>query len=374
MSQLIQYQLKIYLIVEEIDVMDSLLDIHGRLKFNGVPDDLLHFGCHKLPFVSEDAYDLMTSSPWGSYPFACCLSHDIDHLAMHPNLKAWLLKIGSDVRNLAVTHNKLMMKTLLANRLPYLGKLDAYRRAIDGFLHVESKHNAKGTYFFKTAEPSRYDSTIDLNVVVDLIRQVENAGHEAGFHPGYQTMFDFDLMKSEKDIFDSIVANKIYGVRQHYLRLAIPDTWIMHAKLNFLYDSSFSYSSHPGFMGGTCYPFKPVVEDHELNLWVLPLTVMDVTVLCGTSQNIPELKATIKHLADEVKRVHGVFVLLWHNSFPVDFTSKKWIGIYGDVIDMLQDEGAWFGSGRDIIECYAKGEKAFSRSEMFVKKQRGGLI
>lgn len=339
-----------------MEIDQDIKDVHGRLPFNGVNEDLMGFGRIHASFVPEKAYIPLKSLPWGEDRFACCLTHDIDNIALYPNFKDWFVKVGGDIKNVCLSRGTVGAKKILAHRVPYLGRFDPCRSVIDGMLRVESDFNATGTYFFKTAESSRYDSAMNLNVVNALIRNVESAGHEAGFHAGYETMFDFDLMKKEKAIFDSMVSNKCYGVRQHYLRLAIPETWRYHEKLGFLYDTSFGYSTHPGFMGGTCYPFRPVFKGRDMNLWVLPLTIMDVTVLCGFSDNLPRLLSVIKILAKEVKRVNGVFVLLWHNSFPADMTSSKWKQYYRDSLRLLQDEGALFCSGRDIIEMWTNAE------------------
>src|SRR3712207_9585471 len=86
-------------------------------------------------------------------------------------------------------------------------------------------------------------------------------------------------MKSEKEKLDTIISSKQYGCRQHYLRFSPNKTWKQHEQLKLKYDASLGYADRQGFRCGYCFPFKPydIVRDEVLDVWEIPLIVMDVT-------------------------------------------------------------------------------------------------
>lgn len=326
-------------------------DIHERSIFSGNPEDILKIGRVSISKHVPDFQILsneFVDQLWDGKRFACCLTHDIDHLSMYSGGIDWLYKVYRDLCQFDFSRKRV--ERMLEHRFLFRRKFDPYCKSVVELLKVESEMMVNASYFFKTAEKSQYDSYVNIRVLKDLIKLVEAEGKEAGFHAGYFTMCDYERMKEEKCAFDSLVKNKCYGVRQHYLRIEVPDTWLIHEKLGFLYDSSFAYSGYSGFRAGACYPFCPVVKGRQLNLWELPLIVMDGTQLCGSCRNMSRLQKVIKELVSEVKRVNGVFVFLWHNSYPEDTSLHCWIDSYKYIIDLLYHEGAWFGSGREIIQ------------------------
>ena len=107
-------------------------------------------------------------------------------------------------------------------------------------------------------------------------------------------------------------------------------------------------------------PFKPfdVLENTEVNIWELPLTVMDVTLYNPDRRNLSPEEAyeeTIKCI-EAVKKAGGVFVLLWHNA-TIDSSGYwgKFTGVYEKVMEYIGAQNAFVSSGREIIEWWAEG-------------------
>jgi hypothetical protein len=77
-----------------------------------------------------------------------------------------------------------------------------------------------------------------------------------------------------------------------------------------------SFADHEGFRCGTCHPYRPfdLERNREIDLWEVPLVVMDGTLRQYRRLGPDEAVTRIVELADRCREVEGVFTLLWHNS------------------------------------------------------------
>jgi hypothetical protein len=135
---------------------------------------------------------------------------------------------------------------------------------------------------------------------------------------------------------DTLLGKTNYGGRQHFLRFQVPDTWRHWEQVGLSYDATLGYADHEGFRCGTCHPFRPfdVEQNRELDLWEVPLIVMDGT-LHNYRQLTPEQgEARILELAHRCQQVEGTFTLLWHNS-SLSGDWLPWSKVYRRVIREL---------------------------------------
>jgi len=160
-------------------------------------------------------------------------------------------------------------------------------------------------------------------------------------------------------VLDRIVGNGSYGCRQHYLRFRVPHTWRIQEQLGILYDTSMTFADHAGFRCGYCLPFRPfdLLENRVLNLWELPLTVMEGSLQNKDYQKLSPEQAyeQIVSLIEAVRKQSGIFVLLWHNS-ALD-KSGEWAGwrnVYQQAINYAHQDGTFCRTGREIIECWGR--------------------
>ncbi len=116
-----------------------------------------------------------------------------------------------------------------------------------------------------------------------------------------------------------------------------------------LYDSTLGYADHEGFRGGTCWSFRPfdIENDRVLDLWEVPLIVMDVTLRNYRGFTPTEAKVRILELAERVKRVGGTLTILWHNTSLYE-SWKDWGSMYFEVLKMISS--AMPGSRVDPLE------------------------
>jgi hypothetical protein len=179
--------------------------------------------------------------------FAACLTHDVDRIEksfqyftrfIRFSLSFQFIKGINEINNLANLFDQI-------EKNPYWG----FERLIE----IEKKHNVKSTFFFlnesgkiEMSHPStwklylgRYD--VKKPEIIKIIRKLDLEGWEIGLHGSYKSYVNKNLLAKEKNDLEFILGKKIYGVRQHYLNLEIPNTWIFQEELGIKYDSTFSF-------------------------------------------------------------------------------------------------------------------------------------
>ncbi len=142
----------------------------------------------------------------------------------------------------------------------------------------------------------------------------------------------------------------VKGYRNHYLRFDRNVTWNVLEECDFLYDTTYGDAYSPGFRNGMCYPFQPYDISHSsfLDIIELPLVYMDDSpkeYLFLDDENAWRLFCD---LVEKVRKVNGVFTLLWHNTN----LDPKGIEFYKRAISHLKELDPWFATGQQIVEHY----------------------
>ncbi len=173
------------------------------------------------------------------------------------------------------------------------------------------------TFNFIPKRTHKLDGKYDFERQSALIHHILTRGHFVGFHPSYMTHLDedrwnleFGLLKQKTSSLDS--------VRQHYLRLNIPETWQIQSRSGIHYDTSLGYAEAPGFRAGTSHSFfvYDLKQREKMSLQESPLIFMDASLkyLGIQDDQVSEALAIIQNLKSECRFHHGSFNVLWHNS------------------------------------------------------------
>jgi hypothetical protein len=216
----------------------------------------------------------------------------------------------------------------------------SYINRIFHLADLSSEYHFPSVFNFMAAAPTQWDDGYDLSdpLVRTIIQKLSAEGFEIGFHPSYRTMDNPALLAREKEHFDAVVGPGKHGVRQHYLRLRVPASWRTLEKLGFAYDSTLGFADHEGFRAGTCRRFRPfdIENDRTLDLWEVPLIVMDATLRGYRGFTPGQGKERILELAKKCMGVGGTLTLLWHNSSFTD-AWKPWGLMYPEALKDLSD-------------------------------------
>ncbi len=236
---------------------------------------------------------------------------DVD-MAFKFKHKGFTRNVGGIVKDLSQFNiSELWMRFLVIFGLhkdPY----DVY----DKLIGMRKKFDIRTLFFFLLGEYGTYDKNIspgNSNYRL-LIKNIADYC-TVGIHPSYMSMKKEQKIKKEQSLLQSIVNFPITKSRQHYLRVALPETYQHLVDLEIKQDYSMGYASQFGFRAGTCTPFYFYDLDFEIQtpLKVFPFAAMDVTLKDYLNFTPKKSYITIMHLANEVRKVRGTMITVFHN-------------------------------------------------------------
>ncbi|MCY6959572.1 polysaccharide deacetylase family protein [Clostridium brassicae] len=146
---------------------------------------------------------------------------------------------------------------------------------------IEKKYNFKSSFYFMTGGNSDKDNFYKINDtrILELMYKLYKENCEIGYHYSFNSFGNLEQREKEK-ILDKHVENKIYGGRNHYLRFKAPESFRISETVGLLYDTTLSFADYDGFRCGICMTYKPfdVLENRKLDIWEIPLIVMEGTL------------------------------------------------------------------------------------------------
>ncbi len=219
-------------------------------------------------------------------------------------------------------------------------RLGLLKDPFDQFELMESlhrKYNFTAIYFFLFSKKyTRYDVNISVKNK-EFRKRIKEISKTAsvGIHPSYHSRYDFKLIDEEIHLLSNVLNIPINSSRQHYLKLRLPNTYKSLISLGIANEYSMGYASMPGFRASTTHSFKFFDLKHEQIsfLVVHPFCVMDATFKTYLNFTKEQAYETIVKLMNNVKKVDGHFISLWHNeSFSENEIWKGWRSLYEEML------------------------------------------
>jgi peptidoglycan/xylan/chitin deacetylase (PgdA/CDA1 family) len=312
--------------------------------------------------VAEVAADLglplLRKQPWPhGRRYAVVLSHDVDDAGRFSPRQGYRL-----LRNAVGQRSPRGMARGIYYTLGGLGhnlsrKRDPYWN-FEEVMGLEAEAGFRSTFFFvPEAESADRDPpyVLDTPRLRDLLVQLRAEGWEVAVHGNYDSYLDPESLRAQREKLEQVSGGSVRGVRQHYLRLKVPDTFRAQAGAGFAYDGTLGYRGHVGFRAGAAFPCHPFDPDsgEKLSLLELPLTVMDGPLFWQLKLSPPEAAARTLALLDKVRSVGGLAVLLWHQRAWHEGRYPGWGRVYGQVVDHLRQEGqAWVATAGQVADWW----------------------
>lgn len=222
----------------------------------------------------------------------------------------------------------------------FLKKTDPY----DTFQMLETWHNqhqVNPVFFFLLGKYGPFDKNISRSRtnLHKLIRDIHQK-NQIGIHPSYTSNHKTRYIRTEIKILSEIIQAPVEKSRQHFLMLRLPYTYQNLIKNGITQDYTMGYASKPGFRAGTCtpFPFYDLSEDKETNLTVYPFQVMDGTLNQYMKLSPLEAIEVINNLVDQVKKVKGTFISLWHNESLSEIREwHRWREVYQQMLSYASE-------------------------------------
>lgn len=182
-------------------------------------------------------------------------------------------------------------------------------------------------YFFLLADKRK---GVDKNIhpakkaLQEIIRNTV-AKFKVGIHPSWQSGEDPATLKKEINTLSQIIQQPIELSRQHYLKMTIPETYPHLIEAGIKKDYTMGYGTINGFRASYADAFNwyDLKNEKETDLEIHPFCYMDANSIFELRQSVYEAKNELQELFDQVKKVQGEMVAIFHNHFLTD--QPEWI-------------------------------------------------
>ncbi len=204
-------------------------------------------------------------------------------------------------------------------------------------MQLQEKYKYRALYFILLADYGPNDKNIPYNdrYFQQLIRYLADYA-EIGIHPSYASSFQPSLLVMETARLSKILKRDVEHSRQHFLKLVLPETYRNLINNDIIHDYTMGYAEMPGFRASICTPFYffDIDQDSQTNLMIHPFMVMDGTLHDYLKLTPQEAVETVVELIDEVKKVGGTFIPLWHNpALNEEGDWKGWLQVYTEMVE-----------------------------------------
>jgi len=324
-----------YLITRYEEYLPHIRDAHDRFiaaeslacQNNFLQIPLVNIWINKIETCLKKAYPTL-KIPKKTFKYQATIDIDSAFAYKHKGL---LRVMGGLVKS-------LLSPPELKNRIQVL--LNKKTDPFDTFAYqsqIHKKYNIKPIYFFLLGDYALNDKNISFKnrKFQSLIKSIADY-YPIGIHPSYNSNKDVIFLKTELKRLKTITHKDITKSRQHFLKLNLPDTYRNLILNDIEEDYTMGYAEKCGFRASICSPyyFYDIDTEAETRLKIIPFAVMEATFQYYTKTAINDTINTITNLINEVKKVNGTFVSVWHNeSLSDEGIWKNWRKIYENMLN-----------------------------------------
>ncbi|WP_038527235.1 polysaccharide deacetylase family protein [Formosa agariphila] len=195
-------------------------------------------------------------------------------------------------------------------------------------------------FFFLIGDYSTYDKGVSVyrKNFVALIKSMADYC-KVGLKVSYFAIEDKAILKKEQKRMEGIINTSLTESRNSFSKLNLPDSYRNLVELEIQEDYTMGYANEIGFRAGTCTPFFFYDLDYEIQtpLRINPYHVNDYALLKYTS--LLDKKETIQYIINQVKRVNGEFIPVFHNyTFSGLGQWKDFKELFNIILDSASDE------------------------------------
>jgi hypothetical protein len=305
---------------------------------------------------------LIRKTPWPQgKKMGICLTHDVDLIQW------WFLYFplrGLElISNWEIGHFFKMcfsaLKSLLLRRNPILD--------FDKLAEQEKKFSFLSSFYFMIGKPNwrsllRSDITYDFEkpFILEKVQKIKELGFEVGLHASYGTFLNPALLIKEKVKLETGLNSPVGGLRQHFLRFKVPESWLEQKQSGFLYDSTFGFANQSGFRSSLAFPFYPYdfKEEQRIELLEIPLVIMDRTYSKYQKGSIDKIEKEILNITKNLEDSQGLLCILWHTHMVKELGFEGYAELYEKILTFFHQNNYFVSSGWGIMNWW-KGREGF---------------
>jgi hypothetical protein len=250
--------------------------------------------------------------------------------------KGWLRNTGGFLRDLFTGHFDQCVQ-----RLKVLAgtKQDPYD-AFDNMHRLHEKYQLNPLFFFLLAKQKGiYDKNTDpVSPAMDALIRSHAVKYPVGIHPSWQSGENENWLKEEIDLLQSVSGKPVTVSRQHFLRFTLPGGYRRLLAAGIREDHSMGYGMVNGFRASVAAPFYwyDLEKETTTDLRIYPFCYMDANSFYELKHSPEQALEEMKHYYREVKKVNGLLITLWHNTFlGTDPQFNGWKKVYEDFLTSL---------------------------------------
>ncbi len=256
--------------------------------------------------------------------------------------KGWWRNLGGALRSL--------IKGQWRNLNQRLAVLQGHMQdPFDPYEWLDSLHlycRLKPYYFFLVAARNK---GVDKNLPAsspgfqELI-QYHAVGYRLGIHPSWASGDHEELLREELEWLEVISGQSITRSRQHYIRFTLPTTYRLLLRHHIHQDFSMGYGSINGFRASVAssYCWYDLEKEETTALRIFPFCFMDANSYYEQRYTAARAFEELMHYYRHVKKVNGLMITIWHNSFlGTDPAFAGWREVY-EVF--LKEEVFWISA------------------------------
>ncbi len=234
---------------------------------------------------------------------------------------------------------------------------------------AEEKAGIRSTFFFLAVERDRFARRYRVGSppIRSFVRALVDRGFAVGLHGGIDGYLSPETFLAERRVVAEAAGREIAGVRQHYLRLRVPETWEAQRRAGFRYDASLGFPDAPGFRAGTSFPLRPAPPGGFLSF---PLHGMDRALAAAGVRK----RDGWDRWTAPIRVVGGLVDILWHPYYTdVEHGAERTL-LFRELIDWIasRKEEAWVATldaaadwwlarGLVAVEALRAGERNLCR-------------
>jgi len=294
--------------------------------------------------------------PYG-HRFAACLTHDVDRIVRCPWRERLRQYIALRGRATPVQILRWCAASVTFGLRALAGDNDL--APYDYWLDEESRHGFHSTFFIlpeQLAQPTVHDHFYHYHDIVlcegirmsfaSATQQVRKRGWEIGLHGSYDSAFNAQILRAERDQLECMLGQPVSAVRQHFLRFNIDITPHVQQQAGFTVDSTLGYSKTIGCRAGLAFPYFWLEGD----LLEIPLIIQDVGLLRNgkQSRDLSKAIACAEALIVRIAEVGGLVTLSWH-THP---DSPGALACYRALLDIISALDGWGCSAGELNDWW----------------------